>query len=114
MALSSRTVLIILRLRLTPPIRQVSEAEFYNCVIEQARNLAEWWDELPDYLKLVPTSLPPYSPPSHIVILKYVTLTFYYIVHALTMPSLQFVISYYQYSSPSSNPLLKDKQRIIR
>ncbi|KOC07142.1 putative C6 transcription factor [Aspergillus flavus AF70] len=71
------------------PIRQVSEAEFYNCVIEQARNLAEWWDELPDYLKLVPTSLPPYSPPSHIVILKYATLTFYYIVHALTMPSLQ-------------------------
>ncbi|EIT82978.1 fungal-specific transcription factor domain-containing protein [Aspergillus flavus] len=52
------------------PIRQVSEAEFYNCVIEQARNLAEWWDELPDYLKLVPTSLPPYSPPSHIVILN--------------------------------------------
>ncbi|GAB1208644.1 hypothetical protein APSETT445_007395 [Aspergillus pseudonomiae] len=52
------------------PIRQVSEAEFYNCVIEQARNLAEWWDDLPDYLKLVPTSLPPYSPPSHIVILN--------------------------------------------
>ncbi|QMW25843.1 hypothetical protein G4B84_001088 [Aspergillus flavus NRRL3357] len=55
------------------PIRQVSEAEFYNCVIEQARNLAEWWDELPDYLKLVPTSLPPYSPPSHIVILNVYT-----------------------------------------
>ncbi|KAF5855977.1 hypothetical protein ETB97_008134 [Aspergillus alliaceus] len=52
------------------PIRQVSEAEFYNCVSEQARNLAEWWDELPDYLKLVPTSLPPYSPPSHIVLLN--------------------------------------------
>lgn len=52
------------------PIRQVSEAEFYNCVQDQARNLAEWWDELPDYLKLVPSELPPYSPPSHIVILK--------------------------------------------
>ncbi|KAB8071983.1 fungal-specific transcription factor domain-containing protein [Aspergillus leporis] len=52
------------------PIRQVSEAEFYNCVSDQARNLAEWWDALPDYLKLVPTNLPPYSPPSHIVILN--------------------------------------------
>ncbi|KAE8148213.1 fungal-specific transcription factor domain-containing protein [Aspergillus avenaceus] len=52
------------------PIRQVSEAEFYNCVIEQARNLAEWWEELPDYLRLLPTNLPPYSPPSHIVILN--------------------------------------------
>ncbi|KAI9036572.1 putative C6 transcription factor [Aspergillus affinis] len=52
------------------PIRQVSEAEFYNCVQDQARNLAEWWEELPSYLKLVPTELPPYSPPSHIVILN--------------------------------------------
>ncbi|KAH2316638.1 hypothetical protein LV164_006184 [Aspergillus fumigatus] len=52
------------------PIRQVSEAEFHDCVQEQARNLTEWWDELPDYLKLVVTELPPYSPPSHIVILN--------------------------------------------
>lgn len=52
------------------PIRQVSEAEFHDCVQEQARNLTEWWDGLPDYLKLVVTELPPYSPPSHIVILK--------------------------------------------
>ncbi|THC89454.1 hypothetical protein EYZ11_011096 [Aspergillus tanneri] len=52
------------------PIRQVSEAEFYGCVQDQARNLVEWWEELPDYLKLVPTELPPYSPPSHIVILN--------------------------------------------
>ncbi|KAF7117358.1 hypothetical protein CNMCM5793_006260 [Aspergillus hiratsukae] len=52
------------------PIRQVSEAEFHSCVQEQARNLTEWWDELPDYLKLVASDLPLYSPPSHIVVLN--------------------------------------------
>lgn len=54
------------------PIRQISEAEFYQCIQEQAKNLADWWEDLPPYLKLVPSDLPPYSPPSHMVILKYV------------------------------------------
>lgn len=54
------------------PIRQVSEAEFHDCVREQAQNLEGWWEELPPYLKMIPADLPPYSPPGHIVILKYV------------------------------------------
>lgn len=54
------------------PMRQSTEAEFFDCVQEQAKNLGEWWDELPDYLRLVATDLPPYSPPSHIMTLKYV------------------------------------------
>lgn len=57
------------------PIRQISEAEFYQCIHEQAKNLADWWEDLPPYLKLVPSDLPPYSPPSHMVILKYVMAT---------------------------------------
>ncbi|KAJ5146956.1 transcriptional regulator family: Fungal Specific TF [Penicillium atrosanguineum] len=52
------------------PMRQSTEAEFFDCVQEQARNLGEWWDELPDYLRLVATDLPPYSPPSHIMTLN--------------------------------------------
>ncbi|KAI2924079.1 transcriptional regulator family: Fungal Specific TF [Aspergillus niger] len=52
------------------PLRQVSEVEYYNCIQEQAANLADWWEELPDYLKLLPMDLPPYSPPSHIVTLN--------------------------------------------
>ncbi|RAH73168.1 putative C6 transcription factor [Aspergillus aculeatinus CBS 121060] len=52
------------------PIRQVTEAEFYECIEEQAKNLAEWWDALPHFLKLQATDLPPYSPPSHIVTLN--------------------------------------------
>ncbi|RAL05437.1 putative C6 transcription factor [Aspergillus ibericus CBS 121593] len=52
------------------PIRQVSEMEFYNCIQEQAANLADWWEELPDYLKLQPMDIPPYAPPSHIVTLN--------------------------------------------
>lgn len=52
------------------PIRQISEAEFYHCIQEQAKNLSYWWEDLPSYLKLVATDLPPYSPPSHMVILN--------------------------------------------
>ncbi|KAL5338535.1 fungal-specific transcription factor domain-containing protein [Aspergillus crustosus] len=60
--------------------RQVSEAEFHTCVREQSRNLGGWWDELPEHLKLVPTELPPYSPPSHIVTLNCV----YHTINILT------------------------------
>ncbi|KAJ5359327.1 uncharacterized protein N7496_011740 [Penicillium cataractarum] len=52
------------------PMRQSTEAEFFDCVQEQAKNLSDWWDELPDYLKLVATDLPSYSPPSHIMTLN--------------------------------------------
>lgn len=52
--------------------RQISEAEFHTCIREQSSNLGGWWDDLPEHLKLIPTALPPYSPPSHIVTLKYV------------------------------------------
>ncbi|CAG8909697.1 unnamed protein product [Penicillium egyptiacum] len=52
------------------PIRRSTDSEFLDCVQEQAKNLADWWDELPDYLKLAAVDLPPYSPPSHIVILN--------------------------------------------
>ncbi|KAJ6120954.1 hypothetical protein N7523_005234 [Penicillium sp. IBT 18751x] len=52
------------------PMRQSTEAEFFDCVQDQAKNLGEWWDELPDYLRLVATDLPPYSPPSHIMTLN--------------------------------------------
>ncbi|KAL4893701.1 fungal-specific transcription factor domain-containing protein [Aspergillus ambiguus] len=52
------------------PIRPVAEAEFQDCVREQARNLDGWWEQLPPYLKLIPADLPPYSPPGHIVILN--------------------------------------------
>lgn len=52
------------------PMRQISEAEFYQCIQEQAKNLSDWWEDLPPYLKLVAIDLPPYSPPSHMVILN--------------------------------------------
>ncbi|KAL2387344.1 hypothetical protein RJZ90_000083 [Blastomyces dermatitidis] len=52
------------------PIRKSTEAEFQTCVGQQSRNLEEWWDELPVFLKLIVDYLPPYSPPSHIVTLK--------------------------------------------
>ena len=52
------------------PVRKSSEPEFYGCIHEQAENLASWWEELPDYLRLIPSHLPLYCPPSHIALLK--------------------------------------------
>jgi hypothetical protein len=52
------------------PLRQTGENEFRNCVLEQENNLNRWWDELPDYLRLVANNLPALCPPSHIVTLK--------------------------------------------
>ncbi|CAG8139944.1 unnamed protein product [Penicillium olsonii] len=52
------------------PIRRSTDSEFYDCVQEQGKALSDWWDDLPDFLKLTALSLPPYSPPSHIVILN--------------------------------------------
>ncbi|KAF7713708.1 Nitrogen assimilation transcription factor [Penicillium ucsense] len=61
------------------PMRQGTEAEFFDCVGEQAKNLSDWWDELPTYLKLGAADLPPYSPPSHIMTLN----CFYHTVNIL-------------------------------
>ncbi|KAL2871838.1 putative C6 transcription factor [Aspergillus lucknowensis] len=61
--------------------RQASEAEFHTCVREQSRNLVGWWDELPEHLKLLPTELPPYSPPSHIVTLNCIYHTLNILIH---------------------------------
>lgn len=65
------------------PMRQSTEAEFFDCVQEQAKNLSDWWDELPEYLKLVATDLPPYCPPSHIMTLKYVSPSRHPAIHKL-------------------------------
>ncbi|KAL4912828.1 fungal-specific transcription factor domain-containing protein [Aspergillus aurantiobrunneus] len=61
--------------------RQISEAELHTCVREQSRNLGGWWDDLPEHLKLIPTDLPPYSPPSHVVTLNCVYHTINILIH---------------------------------
>ncbi|KAL4934516.1 putative C6 transcription factor [Aspergillus undulatus] len=61
--------------------RQISEAEFQNCVREQSSNLGEWWEHLPEHLKLIATDLPPYSPPSHIVTLNCLYHTINILIH---------------------------------
>lgn len=54
------------------PIRRATDSEFFDCIQKQGEALVEWWNDLPDHLKLIASDLPPYSPPSHIVILKFV------------------------------------------
>ncbi|KAJ6001259.1 hypothetical protein N7522_006486 [Penicillium canescens] len=61
------------------PNRPSTASEFYDCVQEQSRSLADWWEDLPEYLKLSAMNLPPYSPPSHIVILN----CFYHTINIL-------------------------------
>ncbi|KAL4788578.1 fungal-specific transcription factor domain-containing protein [Aspergillus varians] len=61
--------------------RQISDTELHTCVREQSRNLGGWWDDLPEHLKLPPTDLPPYSPPSHIVTLNCIYHTINILIH---------------------------------
>ncbi|EGE80608.2 C6 transcription factor [Blastomyces dermatitidis ATCC 18188] len=72
------------------PIRKSTEAEFQTCVGQQSRNLEEWWDELPVFLKLIVDYLPPYSPPSHIVTLNCVYHTTNILLHRPTLCSRPF------------------------
>lgn len=64
-------ILNVILLRLYDPLRQSSEAEVLQCVNTQGEELRLWWKRLPDFLKLEVMDLPTYSPPSHIVTLKY-------------------------------------------
>lgn len=52
------------------PLQQNSEAEMQECLIRQEAALKEWWDDLPSFLKIEASVLPPLSPPSHVVTLK--------------------------------------------
>ena len=52
------------------PLSQNTDAEVQECLNSQQPLLQQWWDELPVHLRLEPSSLPVYAPPSHIVTLK--------------------------------------------
>lgn len=54
------------------PLGQNTLAEIEACVASQSVALDNWWHDLPPFLKLEPTNLPPVAPPSHIVVMKYV------------------------------------------
>lgn len=53
------------------PLQQNTEVEIQNCLEHQGAAMKLWWDDLPDFLRINPRSLPLYAPPSHIVTLKY-------------------------------------------
>lgn len=52
------------------PMRQNSEAEMEECLAAQEAALKKWWEDLPSFLKIDASVLPPLSPPSHVVTLK--------------------------------------------
>ena len=54
------------------PLKHGTHDHVSSCLMSQRGYLAAWWKILPDYLRLVPEALPEYSPPNHIVTLKYV------------------------------------------
>ncbi|PGH02779.1 hypothetical protein AJ79_07544 [Helicocarpus griseus UAMH5409] len=87
------------------PIRKSTEAEFKTCVEQQSRNLEKWWDELPQFLKLIVDRLPPYSPPSHIVTLNCVYHTVNILLHRPTLCSRPFRGS--QQETNNAKPLVQ-------
>lgn len=52
------------------PLRLNTEAEMEECLSTQGAALQQWWDELPQFLRIEKSSLPSLAPPSHIVTLK--------------------------------------------
>lgn len=52
------------------PVQSKTEIEVEECLIREGQAMREWWQDLPDFLKIDPLSLPQYAPPSHIVTLK--------------------------------------------
>ncbi|KAL1868087.1 hypothetical protein Daus18300_006068 [Diaporthe australafricana] len=54
------------------PLGLNTEAEIQECLVRQEAALRQWWEDLPHFLKMDASMLPPLAPPSHIVTLKYV------------------------------------------
>ncbi|KAG6049794.1 hypothetical protein E4U17_006718 [Claviceps sp. LM77 group G4] len=57
-------------LHMYDPLSQNTDAEIQACLDCQEPRLQQWWDQLPDHLKIDPASLPALAPPSHIVTLN--------------------------------------------
>ncbi|KAK1766916.1 nitrogen assimilation transcription factor nit-4 [Phialemonium atrogriseum] len=58
------------------PLRLNTEAEMEECLSTQGAALQQWWDELPQFLRIEKSSLPALAPPSHIVTLNCLYHTF--------------------------------------
>ncbi|KAH7031533.1 fungal-specific transcription factor domain-containing protein [Microdochium trichocladiopsis] len=58
------------------PLGQNTQSEIEACVTSQSVALDIWWRDLPPFLKLEPTNLPPVAPPSHIVVMNCLYHTF--------------------------------------
>jgi len=58
------------------PLGQNTNSEIEACVASQSVALDNWWHDLPTFLKLEPTNLPPVAPPSHIVVMNCLFHTF--------------------------------------
>jgi hypothetical protein len=58
------------------PLGQNTESEMRMCLHGQEAALQQWWDDLPPYLRIDPVTLPSLSPPSHIVTMNCLYLTF--------------------------------------
>lgn len=62
-------------IHLYDPSHELSSSQAYECAAAQGSKLQHWWRELPGHLKLDSTTTPANCPPSHIVTLKYVPLS---------------------------------------
>ncbi|KAF4124972.1 Fungal trans [Geosmithia morbida] len=82
------------------PLFQNTEDEMNECLGSQEAALQSWWDNLPPYLRLDPSSLPGLAPPSHIITLNCLYHTFKILLYR---PFLT------RSSHPSSRPLIKEE-----
>ena len=52
------------------PLREMSEEATIAYVVDENKNLQSWWDKFPAFLKISPSDLPLYCPPSHVATLN--------------------------------------------
>ncbi|KAL2843703.1 fungal-specific transcription factor domain-containing protein [Aspergillus pseudoustus] len=57
-------------LHIYDPSKTHTESELRACLQSEGQSLKQWWDDLPDFLKIDTANLPEHCPPSHIVTLN--------------------------------------------
>ncbi|KAK7724378.1 hypothetical protein SLS63_008767 [Diaporthe eres] len=63
------------------PLGLNTEPEIQECLVRQEAALKQWWEDLPHFLKMDASMLPPLAPPSHIVTLNCLYHTFNILLH---------------------------------
>ncbi|KAG6359594.1 hypothetical protein INS49_013116 [Diaporthe citri] len=90
------------------PLGLNTEPEIQECLVRQEAALKQWWEDLPHFLKMDASMLPPLAPPSHIVTLNCLYHTFNILLHR---PMLSLQAAANAQNPGASSGMLTDEQQ---